>query len=369
MRFQTLATMLACIAAFASLGANATETEPYQDAAYNGGYVIEVLPNNTVDHSQPKCMIFDAAQGAYGVRTHRWTTVPTGLCGLGHVTAHTENKQAVWDIAPVKHTDGRKAYVIRSRVNGQCLIRSNNGQDNSARLFSWNATNPALCGWGNEDALIDNGQAAWVLGDSTVVGENIVSSIGALRNGVAFLSFASNNNGLRAGQTMLAVDHEFRLTRVPENCTNHALQPDIMRVCGVGDFAQPVRVRDSAYLQMRFSPWNATASSENFYGNWNVEYMAIYPNDAHLYCSRLRTGNFSDWRMPTLAELRAMSAAFSNDALKASGWATGYRGHQTTDRFEYRGKTYFYSVRFYNGDVGEEWDAGDANPYPISCIR
>lgn len=367
MRFQLLATALACTAALASFGAKANETEPYQDAAYNGSYVIEVLPNNTVDHSQPKCMIVDPAQGAYGVRTHRWTSIPTGLCGLGHITAHTENKQAVWDITPVQHTDGRKAYVIRSRFNGQCLIRSNNGQDNTARLFSWNATNPALCGWGNEDALIDNGQAAWVLGDSAVVGENLVSSIGALRNGIAYLSFASNNNGLRAGQTMLAVDHEFRLTRVPETCTSHALQPDIIRVCGVGDFSKPVTVRDSAYLNMDFAPWNATASTDNFYGDWSVHYMAIRDKAAApVYCSRLRTGNFSDWRLPTRAELRKLYAAFPNNKIRDFGWATGYRGHWTSDGYMKGDRYFFYSVRFFDGSEGQEWDA---NPYPISCIR
>jgi hypothetical protein len=365
MRYQLLATLLACTTALASFGANATEVEPYPDAAYNGDYVIEVLPNNVVDHSQPKCMVFDPALGNYGVSTYRWNN-NTALCGLGSVAVHAVNKQAVWNITPVKHTDGRKAYVIRSRLNGRCLIRSNNGHDVAASLHMWNATNPALCGWGSQDALIDNGQAAWVLGEPGDEGGNLVTSIGALRHGIAYLSFASTNRGLRAGQTMLAVDHVFRLTRVPENCAHHALQPDIVRVCGVGDFSQPVRVEDSEYLQMRFEPWNATASSTDFYGNWQVYYVAIWPEDAHTYCSRLRTGSFSDWRMPTLVELRAMAAAFSNDELKALGWATGYRGHQTTDTFQDRGHTYFRSVRFFDDSEGREWDE---NPYPIACIR
>ena len=375
MRFQLLATVLACTAALASFGANASKPALYQDAAYDGGYVIEVLPSHTLDQPNPQCMVFDHALGAYGVRAHRWSNNPTGLCGLGSLEAHAENKQAVWDITPVKHSDGRKAYVIRSRFNGQCLIRGNNGIDASARLFAWNATNPALCGWASEDALIDNEQAAWVFGESPVEGGNLVSGIGALRNGVAHLSFASANAGLRGTQAMLAVDHVFRLTRLPVACTTNSVQPtnarDFVRVCNVGDFSQPVKVSDAAYLDMPFSEWNATASSENFYGDWSVYYMAIYPRDAHTYCSRLRTGGFSDWRMPTLAELRKLYEAFPNNALKAFGWATGYRGHQTTDGYtkgdpNYGDKYYVYSVRFFDGSIGEEWDA---NPYPISCIR
>src|SRR5262245_21438973 len=121
MRYPLLATVLACTAALASFGAKASNPTPF-----DGGYVIEVLPNNTADHSKPACVVFDPALGDSGIRAHRWNSSATALCGLGNLTVHATNKQAVWDIAPIQHTDGRKAYTIRSRYNGKCLIRSNN---------------------------------------------------------------------------------------------------------------------------------------------------------------------------------------------------------------------------------------------------
>ncbi|MCC8364280.1 hypothetical protein LK996_14485, partial [Lysobacter sp. A6] len=199
-----LLTALACSAAFFSFGANAKSGI---DGTFNGTYVIEALPNNTLDHEKPKCMIFDATQGAYGIRLHRGTY--SGPCGEGHpyVAIAIATPERAWDIAPVKHSDGRTAHVIRNRANGQCLIRSNNGHDVAPRLFMWNASNPQWCGLSSANAVIENGQAAWVFGDSPTESGTLVSSMGVLRNGLGFLSFASRNVGLREDQAMIAVDN------------------------------------------------------------------------------------------------------------------------------------------------------------------
>jgi hypothetical protein len=367
MRYQLLATALSCGAAFASFTAKA-QVGPYPDAAYNGGYVIEVLPNTTLDHPNPGCMIFNASQGAYGVGTHRWPNA--GLCGLGNLAAHAADKQAVWDIAPIKHTDGRKAYVIRSRVNGQCLIRSNNGHDVAPRTYMWNHTNPQWCGWGSQDALIDNGQAAWILGDTPneSANENLVAGMSVLRHGPANLTFSSIGTGVRAGQAMVVVDHMFRLTRLPEQCTTNGAvgTNEVVRVCGVGDFSQPVRFESAGYLQLPIYSWSQGPAYWMDFGDM-TEYAVVYQRDASKYCSRLRTGNFSDWRVPTRTELRALVAAFPSNGLRQFGWTTGYRGHQTTERYQRNNNWYFTSVRFYNAEEVEEHENGTS--FPISCIR
>ena len=59
-------------------------------------------------------------------------------------------------------SQGVTAHIIRSRVNGQCLIRSNNGTDAMASLYMWgDIADKTWCGLPNADVLIDNGQAAW----------------------------------------------------------------------------------------------------------------------------------------------------------------------------------------------------------------
>jgi hypothetical protein len=215
--------------------------------------------------------------------------------------------------------------------------------------------------------LIENGQAAWIFGESPVDGEPLVAGMSVLRHGPAYLSFASIDTGLRAGQAMVVVDQVFRLTRVPEPCAGNGAvgTNQIVRVCGVGEFSQPLRAQDAAYLQLDFAPWSERATGGIDYGD-GTYYSAFYPADAATHCSRLRTGNFSDWRMPTLVELRALYAAFPDNRLRQFGWTTGYRGHQTSDRFHAGGRWYFRSLHLFDGSVTDE---SEAEPYPISCIR
>ncbi|MCC8364278.1 DUF1566 domain-containing protein [Lysobacter sp. A6] len=360
MRFQLLATVLACSAAFVSFGANASNPTPF-----DGGYVLEVLPNNTADHSKPSCVVFDPALGDAGIRAHRWGNSATALCGLGDLTAHGANKQAVWDITPVEHTDGRKAYTLRSRYNGKCLIRSNNGHNVVPSLHMWNATNPQWCGFGSADAVIENGQAAWVFGETPDgAPETQVSSIAAMRNGLAYLSFASTNTNMRGTQAMLAVDHVFRLSCMPETC----MKPEHHQIVGSGPYAysRAVRVIDAAYLDLPYTAWTPTEG----FGDTREQYVAVLPKDAELYCTRLRTGGFSDWRLPTPDELKRItwpSNQNNNQLWTRFGWPTGELPYQTT---LYRNTStigWAIAGEYLHGARGNWYSVND--PYPVSCVR
>jgi hypothetical protein len=350
---QQLLTALACSAAFFSFGANAAKSGA--DGTFTGTYVIEALPNNTLDHPNPKCMIFDAAQGASGIRLYRG--VHGGPCGDGypHTDVAIETPARAWDIAPVKHSDGRTAHVIRNRANGQCLIRSNNGFNVAPSLYMWSSNNQQWCGLSSANALIENGQAAWVFGDSPTESGTLVSSMAVLRNGLGYLKFASTNTSLREGQAMIAADHVFRFNRVAERCDNpHAIQHDIIRTCFVGDFAQPVRFEDAAKLNVPFEKWTAPAGRGD-----GTEFAAVKGEHAEAYCNRLRTGGFADWRVPTAVELADLWLRFPYNQLhEQMGWSTG--AHMTSER---NGAGYS-AINLFDGRL-----EGHSNALPVACIR
>jgi hypothetical protein len=356
MRYQIFAAALACVAAVASFGVRAElPLEPYPDAAYNGSYVIEVVPGAQPDAAKPSCMIYDAARGAHGVRSHRWSINPGALCGFGDLRAHEANKQAVWDIAQVAASDGRKGYTIRSRVNGQCLIRGNNGTDLAPQLYMWSGNNPQWCGFDSADAFVHNGQAAWSLGDSPTEGANAVSLF-LTRTGPTYLSFASRAANMQTGAAIVTDDTAFRFRRVLEDCDNSfAIAYDMIRVCGTGDFARPVRVEEAGYLGLPFESWWAPPGR----GDPDAQFAAVTGANASAYCARLRTGDFGDWRVPTPDELVALYHAFPNNALYTeAGWSTG--AHLTSER---NGNAYT-AINLFDGRY-----EGHGMETPVACIR
>jgi hypothetical protein len=161
----------------------------------SGAYVMVVrglLPGQDIWNG---CLIIGDRGSATRPTFHRWNHggAPE-TCGLGNVYEQVANAQAVWDITPVTNTLGVTAHIIRSRINGKCLIRSNNGTDSAASLYLWSdIADITACGLPSVDALIANGQAAWYLDApfvTTVSGETVTTvGLKQLRPNFAFLGF------------------------------------------------------------------------------------------------------------------------------------------------------------------------------------
>jgi hypothetical protein len=88
--------------------------------------------------------------------------------GCGQASGNT---QPLWSIYPVTSLSGKVAHVIRSQVNGKCLIRSSNGQAAQASLHLWTDSSlKTFCGFLTAEALIANGQGAWDFSGMVPVG-------------------------------------------------------------------------------------------------------------------------------------------------------------------------------------------------------
>jgi hypothetical protein len=91
-----------------------------------------------------------------------WNRGTRQRCGFPDAASLRQNRQAVWSIEPVTSNAGQTVHVIRSRVNGKCLIRGNNGTAPFAILHLWpDAGDKQFCGLRSADFLVANGQAAW----------------------------------------------------------------------------------------------------------------------------------------------------------------------------------------------------------------
>lgn len=121
-----------------------------------------------------------------------------GECGLGAwPEAVLKNRQAAWRVNTVVGTDGSLAYVIKSAVTDQCLIRGHNGYAENPSLHSWSnlpGGDAAFCGFRSPDELLLNGQAAWSLKVVDVLGElgTIVTSASTNKPIVGHLGFSPN---------------------------------------------------------------------------------------------------------------------------------------------------------------------------------
>ncbi|MCC8363636.1 S8 family serine peptidase [Lysobacter sp. A6] len=151
---------------------------------------------------------------------HRWGgTGGPETCGLGNTKTLYDNKQAVWKLQSVTSSDGLSAYIIRSRVNDKCLIRSNGGNATTASLHMFaQSADTTWCGLANADALIANGQAAWFLHepvDASRDGATFTQAgLKQLRATVAYLGFDS---ATAPGENRLLADDgwSFELRAMP----------------------------------------------------------------------------------------------------------------------------------------------------------
>ena len=121
-----------------------------------------------------------------------------GECGLTNDRqAMVRNAQAVWRVSTVVGGDGRMAYVIKSHVNGRCLIRGEGGIATSPSLHLWTEFpdgDARYCGFRTADDLLRNGQAAWITA-AFPYGVNhtgaVVKSLRTTHPIPGFLAFAS----------------------------------------------------------------------------------------------------------------------------------------------------------------------------------
>lgn len=116
-------------------------------------------------------------------------------CGFQDADTVVANAQGAWDIRPITTSQGLVAHVIRSRVNGQCLIRKDNGYADHFSLHLWTelGADRTYCGWPSADALVANGQAAWYFDAptrATVDGTSTLTmGLQTIRPGFGFLGF------------------------------------------------------------------------------------------------------------------------------------------------------------------------------------
>jgi hypothetical protein len=168
---------------------------------------------------------------------------------------------------------------------------------------------------------------------------------------------------------MLSVDHVFRLSCMPETCTQprHHQIVQAITVSSNWHYSRPVRVMDAAYLDLPYTVWTPTDGR----GNTREQYVAVLPQHAQLYCSRLRTGGHSDWRVPDYNQadrLRWPSSHNRNQLWTRFGWPTGDLPYQSSlqRHFDSIGTSIAGNL-MYNDAAGTWYPYG--NPYPLSCVR
>jgi len=85
--------------------------------------------------------------------------------GMGNYTCGLDavNWQEMWEVYALS-ANNTLVHVIKSRVNGKCLIRGQSGAAASPSLYLWPTSSyTEYCGFSNAKDLISNGQAAWDL--------------------------------------------------------------------------------------------------------------------------------------------------------------------------------------------------------------
>lgn len=179
----------------APASAQGTEAPRIKD----GPYVIEVqrLDEDPAVYSRfAGCMIV-SNNGKNSIPSLYWwggQNVDSSWCGLsGDTVDIMRNGQAVWQIASIWASNGKHAYVVKSHVNGRCLIRGSNGYAGHPSLHLWTGLpggDAKYCGFRNADALIENGQAAWSF-DTSGYGWGVFVHSAWTGNSGARLAFAT----------------------------------------------------------------------------------------------------------------------------------------------------------------------------------
>jgi serine protease len=171
-----------------------------------GAYTLVARPAHVSGPLFEACMIAPTS-GTREPILYDWQK-PGGArqhCGWRNEAELLGQMEGVWDIQAVTTSHGVTAHVIRSRVNGKCLIRGHNGYATYADLYLW-GQNPdkMFCGFASADELVDNGQAAWFLEDPVwrTRGnvETVVTGLKTIQPTHGFLGFEAQRKD--AGNTL-----------------------------------------------------------------------------------------------------------------------------------------------------------------------
>jgi hypothetical protein len=156
---------LAFAGAFGAAGSAGAET--IEDPVIKEGTYVMQVHSSDANDQVAGCMIVSNNGRNSVPSVYDWGMGGSAWCGLsGRVEDVLQNRQAVWRITSVRASSGAHAYVIKSHVNGRCLIRGHGGRASAPSLHLWTELpggKDAFCGFRDADELIGNGQAAWSL--------------------------------------------------------------------------------------------------------------------------------------------------------------------------------------------------------------
>jgi hypothetical protein len=148
--------LAATIALAAEVPALTLKGSPVGGTIVQGGYIVAVRYKDSAGVDRDAgCMIL-GQQGTNLIPTlYKWSG-SGAYCNLD-----SASPQALWNIYPLVSNAGVVRHVIKSRINGKCLIRGSNGKASTASMYLWPGGDPHFCGFGSADELVTSGQAAW----------------------------------------------------------------------------------------------------------------------------------------------------------------------------------------------------------------
>lgn len=148
--------MLRNLAPLALLGTLAApvQAQATGDTSIQGTYAIQVLLEDQGKNIVAGCLVNGDASNPSTPFSSNWGSPKCDAPPQAGSEAH------LWEV----HNIGPSLHVIRSRVNGYCLIRGNHGHAERPQLHLWNlSADKRYCGFPDAHALMENGQALWDL--------------------------------------------------------------------------------------------------------------------------------------------------------------------------------------------------------------
>jgi hypothetical protein len=147
---------LALIGGLGLAAVSAAAQTPVSGIIIDGTYLIDTSFEDSNGRALATgCMMQGNAGKSTVPSLYKWS-------GSGHYcNLDVASPQALWRIYPVTF-NGVVRHVIKSTIDGKCLVRGNSGQAAQASLFLWPGNSDTrLCGLKTAADFIHNGQAAW----------------------------------------------------------------------------------------------------------------------------------------------------------------------------------------------------------------